>query len=206
MYRFPQEALRRIPALAMLSADPGELRRRAEALSAALAEVLADSQTPARDGVSDSAFSCWEIGICETTDETGGGALPNVAIPGWAVFLKPAQTSQAAPAVSTGWADQASQVSPGSQVIPGSQVSPGSQVAQASQIGQAASTTAATLTTQAAPTSLRHLEERLRSGSPPVILRLHGDRALISLRTLLPGEENELVAALRAAFLGPGQP
>lgn len=43
------------------------------------------------------------------------------------------------------------------------------------------------------------LEKRLRAGEPPVIARIEAGRLLLDLRTVLPEEETELVAALRAA-------
>jgi L-seryl-tRNA(Ser) seleniumtransferase len=42
------------------------------------------------------------------------------------------------------------------------------------------------------------LEKRLRSGTPPVIARIADDRLVIDLRTVLPAEEEPLVAALQA--------
>ena len=73
LYRYPDEAAARIPALAMLFADGEHLRLRAEALAERLAEVL--------EG--------WDVEVREAPDETGGGSLPNVALPGWAVAVRP---------------------------------------------------------------------------------------------------------------------
>jgi L-seryl-tRNA(Ser) seleniumtransferase len=42
------------------------------------------------------------------------------------------------------------------------------------------------------------LEQRLRSGEPPVIARIEEDRLLLDLRTVFPEEEDELAAALQA--------
>lgn len=42
------------------------------------------------------------------------------------------------------------------------------------------------------------LEQRLRSGNPPVIARIEQDRLLLDLRTVFPEEEDELAAALQA--------
>jgi L-seryl-tRNA(Ser) seleniumtransferase len=44
------------------------------------------------------------------------------------------------------------------------------------------------------------LDERLRSGEPPVIARIERDRLLLDLRTVFPEEETELAAALRRAL------
>ena len=41
-------------------------------------------------------------------------------------------------------------------------------------------------------------ERRLRAGDPPVVARIEEDQLVIDLRTVLPGEEDELAAALRA--------
>jgi len=41
-------------------------------------------------------------------------------------------------------------------------------------------------------------ERRLRAADPPVIARIENDRLMIDLRTVLPGEETELLAALTA--------
>jgi L-seryl-tRNA(Ser) seleniumtransferase len=49
------------------------------------------------------------------------------------------------------------------------------------------------------------LAERLRRGDPPVIARLERDRLLLDLRTVLPEEDDLLLAALRAALV-PGAP
>ncbi|MDR0469314.1 MAG: L-seryl-tRNA(Sec) selenium transferase [Peptococcaceae bacterium] len=124
IYRYPDEAKRRIPTIAMLSAQAGELCGRAETLAHSLRGL----------------FPEWGITVYKTSDETGGGSLPNVALPGWAVAIKPAGLS------------------------------------------------------------VEELEARLRHGSLPVILRIHDGMALISPRTLLPGEDEELLAAFLAAF------
>ena len=79
LYRYPGEAIKRIPVLAMLSAKPEELRRRAADLAQRFKEL----------------FAGWEIEVRETEDETGGGSLPNVQLPGWAVALKPSGMSVA---------------------------------------------------------------------------------------------------------------
>jgi len=77
LYQYPDEAARKIPVLAMLFADPEELENRANALAKRLREVL--------DG--------WRVDVCQTMDETGGGSLPNVRLPGWAVAVKSAGMS-----------------------------------------------------------------------------------------------------------------
>ncbi|HEY7388176.1 MAG TPA: L-seryl-tRNA(Sec) selenium transferase [Bryobacteraceae bacterium] len=43
-------------------------------------------------------------------------------------------------------------------------------------------------------------ERRLRTGDPPVVARIEDDQILIDLRTVLPAEEEELAAAVRAAY------
>ncbi|MGA2112293.1 MAG: L-seryl-tRNA(Sec) selenium transferase [Anaerolineales bacterium] len=44
------------------------------------------------------------------------------------------------------------------------------------------------------------LMERLRTGSPPVIARIEGDRVLLDPRTILPAQEQDLQSALRSAM------
>jgi L-seryl-tRNA(Ser) seleniumtransferase len=44
--------------------------------------------------------------------------------------------------------------------------------------------------------SARRLDERLRAGDPPVVARIHAGRVLIDPRTLLPGEDGEVLSAL----------
>jgi L-seryl-tRNA(Ser) seleniumtransferase len=52
--------------------------------------------------------------------------------------------------------------------------------------------------------SIQELSVRLRAADPPVIGRIQDDRLLLDPRTLLPGEEPMLVAALGAALAGAG--
>lgn len=46
------------------------------------------------------------------------------------------------------------------------------------------------------------LTRRLRHGSPPVMARIEGDRALLDPRTVLPEEESDLLQALKNALYG----
>ena len=77
LYRYPDEAVRQIPVLAMLFAEPDELKTRAGRLAGRLSKVLAG----------------WSVDVCETSDEAGGGSLPNIRLPGWAVAIKPSGMS-----------------------------------------------------------------------------------------------------------------
>ena len=122
LYRYPGEAIRRIPVLTMLAVRPETLHQRADDLAERLRLL----------------YPSWDILVSKTADETGGGSLPNVQLPGWAVTLKPDKLS------------------------------------------------------------VEELEKQLRAGKLPVILRIREGLALISLRTLLPGEDEELLAAFRA--------
>jgi L-seryl-tRNA(Ser) seleniumtransferase len=124
LYRYPGEAKRRVPILAMLSANPEELRQRAVSLAEHLRTVC---------------IGC-EVTVRETADETGGGSLPNVPLPGWAVALKPTKFS------------------------------------------------------------VDELENRLRRSKIPVIIRINDGAALISPRTLLPGDEASVLDAVRLIF------
>ncbi|NLG86706.1 MAG: L-seryl-tRNA(Sec) selenium transferase [Firmicutes bacterium] len=49
--------------------------------------------------------------------------------------------------------------------------------------------------------SAQELATRLRQGQPPVVARIADDRVLLDLRTVVPAEEKDLVAALAAAHL-----
>jgi len=41
--------------------------------------------------------------------------------------------------------------------------------------------------------------ERLRRGTPPVVARIDGDRVVLDARTVLPGEDEELLGAVVTA-------
>ena len=58
--------------------------------------------------------------------------------------------------------------------------------------------------TPAAPGSAQDLFEQLRGGEPPVIGRIEMDRLILELRTLLPGDADELVRALADLAASPG--
>ena len=120
MYRFPEEAMARIPTLRMLAATAEELKLRAEALAEKLRPICPD----------------WEILVRETADETGGGSLPNISLPGFAVGIVPRGMTVGA------------------------------------------------------------LEEALRHSEPAVVARIRDGVLLLSLRTLLPGDEERIAAAL----------
>jgi len=77
LYKYPDEAAMRIPVLAMLRASPSELFSRSTALSNLLNDCLPN----------------WSIEVCEIMDETGGGSLPNVRLPGWGVSLRAPEMS-----------------------------------------------------------------------------------------------------------------
>jgi len=126
LYRYPEEAARNIPVLSMLFAKNEDLKKRAETLSNDIKLHLKD----------------WDIGICEVIDETGGGALPNVPLHGWAVALKPRDIS------------------------------------------------------------LSELEHKLRFSKFPTIIRIQDGTALISVRTLMPYDEDLIIYALRTISEG----
>ena len=117
IYRFPDEAKRKIPALKMLSATREELRAQAESLSSRIKKFLPD----------------WDIEVVETIDETGGGSLPNVPLKGAAVALSPKEMS------------------------------------------------------------VDKLEQTLRQGKTPIIARIHKEKLLLSMRSILPGEDERIV-------------
>ena len=74
-YLDPERAQTEIPVLRMLTASPVQLRRRAEKLLALLGDVPAE--------------------LSETEDPAGGGSLPGVTLPGFAVAVAPAGISPA---------------------------------------------------------------------------------------------------------------
>ncbi len=49
------------------------------------------------------------------------------------------------------------------------------------------------------------LAERLRAGDPPVVGRIEDGQFLIDPRTVMPHEDDALLAALRTALLGGGR-
>ena len=77
LYRYPEEAISGIPVLAMLSAKSEDLKMRATRLRQRFELNLKN----------------WHLDVVEVDDETGGGALPNFKLPGWAVALKPPNIS-----------------------------------------------------------------------------------------------------------------
>ena len=54
----------------------------------------------------------------------------------------------------------------------------------------------------AAPGGAEELARRLRTGAPPVLGRIEGGRLLLDLRTVLPGQDAALRAAVTAALAG----
>ncbi|GAO04396.1 L-seryl-tRNA(Sec) selenium transferase [Anaeromyxobacter sp. PSR-1] len=46
------------------------------------------------------------------------------------------------------------------------------------------------------------LAARLRRGDPPVVGRIEEDRVVLDPRTVMPGEDEALVAAVRGALAG----
>ncbi len=104
-----------VPATAMLSAAPAELKGRAEALREALNPLC-------------------PCDVVETAGEAGGGSRPGEALPAWAVALEPAE----------------------------------------------------------------ELEAFLRGWQVPILGRIHRGKLLLDVRTLLPGDEEEIAAALAA--------
>ena len=73
LYRDPQRARSDIPAMAMLSASPGSLRRRAQRLAGRLRKSLPPT---------------FEVAVRPVTGRAGGGTMPMDPIPGVGVFLR----------------------------------------------------------------------------------------------------------------------
>ena len=123
LYLDPARALREIPVLRMLGADPTSLEERAREIASRLADAgLIAETTPTRAAV-------------------GGGAYPGVELEGMAVAVRASIGAEA-------------------------------------------------------------VARRLRAGTPPVIGRIRDDRVLLDPRTVDPGEEEALIAAVREAVHG----
>ena len=125
LYRDPEQAVRSIPTLRMLTASAAELGERARAWAAELSEAGVSCEVVEADGA------------------VGGGTYPGVKLPSFALSLA---SSDGAEALAT----------------------------------------------------------RLRGGDPPVIARIVGDRVLIDPRTVLPGQEVELVRRVNEASASEG--
>lgn len=128
LYLDPDRLAERHPLWAMLTGSVEEVRRRAEALSAAISRAGA------------GAAACE---VVATESEIGGGSLAGYSIPTVAVKL---QIAGIAPA---------------------------------------------------------DVAQRLRLGDPPVFTRVHDDAVWIDPRTMLPGEEDLLLRALKPLFAAP---
>jgi L-seryl-tRNA(Ser) seleniumtransferase len=127
LYLDEARALREVPVLSMLGAEPAELRRRAEALAEGLRRV---------GGLT--------VRIAEDEAFVGGGSLPDQALPSWVVEVEPKEMSDA------------------------------------------------------------ELGRRLRTGTPAVMGRLRGGRLVLDVRTILAGQEADLIEAVRQAVAAPG--
>ncbi|HOX46585.1 MAG TPA: L-seryl-tRNA(Sec) selenium transferase [Myxococcota bacterium] len=122
-YRGGEQGARAIPLVAMLLAEPEALARRAQALRAALAPV------------------CGAAEVVASEAQVGGGALPLLRLPSFAVAVRPGAGSAA------------------------------------------------------------ELATRLRAGEPAVLGRVHEERVLLDVRTLVgEGEVAELAAAVARAL------
>ncbi len=73
-YLEPEQAYREIPILAMLAVAPAARRRRAGRLARAIGQAIGTRAS---------------VRVVRTEGEMGGGSLPGVAIPSWAVVLRP---------------------------------------------------------------------------------------------------------------------
>jgi L-seryl-tRNA(Ser) seleniumtransferase len=74
VYRDPDRAWEEIPVLRMLSRTPDALERSAQELAARLAPAVGETGT---------------LEVRPTVSESGGGALPDVELPSWAVAIRP---------------------------------------------------------------------------------------------------------------------
>jgi len=117
-YLDPDRVWTEVPVLAMLARSAGEVRQTADRLAARL----------------QSAPGAWRFAVVPTEAEPGGGSLPGVTLPSFAVAV-------------TG------------------------------------------------PRRPDEIDRRLRSHEPPIIGRIADDRYLLDARTLLPGDDDAIVAA-----------
>jgi L-seryl-tRNA(Ser) seleniumtransferase len=120
LYRDESQALREVPTLRMLAADPADLRAQAEDLRTRLAAAGVDAT------------------VAETLGAVGGGTFPGVELSSWALCLR-------------------------------------------------------------AETGVDGLARSLREGAPPVIGRIVDDALYLDVRTILPGQEDDLVRRVSEA-------
>jgi len=73
IYKNPEETTKHIPILTMLNTTQEQLKQRATQLAQKIKQTQKN----------------WQIQTQETTDETGGGSLPNKKLPGWAITITP---------------------------------------------------------------------------------------------------------------------
>ncbi|MCL5021791.1 MAG: L-seryl-tRNA(Sec) selenium transferase [Nitrospirae bacterium] len=117
-------AKERIPTLKMLFEDPESIRTRAKKIALLLKRGLTDA----------------EVALIPDSSKAGGGSLPEVDFPTYALSIRPEKIS------------------------------------------------------------VNLLEERLRSGDPPIVARIRGDALLIDARTVSDREIGPLVKGLRSAL------
>jgi L-seryl-tRNA(Ser) seleniumtransferase len=135
-YLDPDRVWTDIPVLAMLTRPEEAVRLDAERLAARLTQEARTANR--RTGEHETS---WRFDVVPTLAEPGGGSLPGVTVPSFAVAI-------------------------------------------------------------AGPMRPDDLDRRLRSHEPPIIGRIADDRYLLDARTLLPGDDETIVAALMAAAHG----
>jgi L-seryl-tRNA(Ser) seleniumtransferase len=135
-YLDPDRVWTDIPVLAMLTRPEEAVRLDAERLAARMTQ---EARTANRRP--DEHETSWRFDVVPTHAEPGGGSLPGVTVPSFAVAI-------------------------------------------------------------AGPMKPDDLDRRLRSHEPPIIGRIADDRYLLDARTLLPGDDETITAALMAAAHG----
>lgn len=123
-YLDEEKAKRNIPTLRMLLEDPLKIKEKAKKVYNSIKRTVKNA----------------EVGLIQDISRAGGGSLPEVDFPTYAVMIKPF------------------------------------------------------------PISVKRFEERLRSGSPPVIVRIKEDRIILDARTIEPKDIPELVARIKEAL------
>ncbi len=115
----------------------------------------------------------------------------SAAIPVWQMIAQPAEALRAR---AEGWAARLREGGIGAETLSGE-----STVGGGSLPGETLPTTLCAVA-PAARMEVGELAARLREGEPPVVARVSRDRLLLDPRTVLPGEDDALLDALRRAL------
>jgi len=194
LYRSGQ-AEEHVPALRAMAAPAAELRAAADALAARLS-----AEAPAL-----------EAAVVPVVSRVGGGAFPLAELPGWAVAVGGAGPAPAAGAASgagggAGTGLGAEEEGAGAERWTGEDDDgdAAQRARDAGGNGEAEEEEPAPADEEDAAGAARWrspdvLARTLRAQEPPIVARVAGGRVLLDVRTLLPGDEEAIVRACRAA-------